>query len=384
MQMKLVFISNTFGHYQIPLCQRWNALCEFHFITTKPMSEATKKLGFTDWAEIYPYVINAWESDAARQRAAELCLEADVVVAGACDESYIKPRIKENKLTFRFTERIFKKGRKSLLKPKNFSVIYHQHIANRKKNYYILCTGADAASDFRFIGMPKEKLLRWGYFPEVPALDMEQVLNWRGENVIQIVWVGRLVELKHPDRAISAARYLKEKGVRFEMKLIGMGPLEEKLRMQIKNDQLEDCVFLTGSMPAEKVREVMKASHIFLLNSDKREGWGAVVSEAMGCGCAAVISDEAGAARVLIRNGENGVFYPCNDEKALQEALYRVASDKAFRERISRNAYTLMREVWNGTTAAERLCRFSEKLLAGALPEQPTNGPMSPACEAQR
>ena len=50
--MKLIFISNTFGHYQIPLCQRWNELCDFHFITTKPMSEATKKLGFTDWAEI--------------------------------------------------------------------------------------------------------------------------------------------------------------------------------------------------------------------------------------------------------------------------------------------------------------------------------------------
>lgn len=384
MQMKLIFISNTFGHYQIPLCQRWNELCDFHFITTKPMSEATKKLGFTDWAEIYPYVINAWENDTARQCAIELCTEADVVVAGACDESYLEPRLKENKLTFRFTERIFKKGKKSLLKPKNFSAIYRQHIANRKKNYYILCTGADAASDFRFIGMPKEKLLRWGYFPEVPELDITQVLKQRGDSVIQIVWVGRLVELKHPGRALSAAKYLKDNGVRFEMKLIGMGPLEEKLRTQIKAEHLEDCVTLTGSMPAEQVREMMRASHIFLLNSDKREGWGAVVSEAMGCGCAAVISDEAGAARVLIRNGENGVYYPCNDEKALNEALYRVATDKNLRERLSCGAYALMREVWNGTTAAERLCRFSEKLLAGEQPVQPTNGPLSPACEEQR
>ena len=382
--MKLIFISNTFGHYQIPLCQRWNELCDFHFITTKPMSEATKKLGFTDWSEIYPYVINAWESDAARQHAIELCTQADVVVAGACEEYYLAPRLKENNLTSHFTERIFKKGKNSLLKPKNFSPFYRQHTANRKKNYYILCTGADAASDFRFVGMPKEKLLRWGYFPEVPELDMEQVLKQRGDDVIQIVWVGRLVELKHPDRALSAAKYLKDNGVRFEMKLIGMGPLEEKLRMQIKDNHIEDCVFLTGSMPSEKVREMMRASHIFLLNSDKREGWGAVVSEAMGSGCAAVISDEAGAARVLICNGENGVYYPCNDGNALNEALYRVAVDKMLRERISRNAYTLMRDEWNGTAAAERLCRFSEQLLAGEHPNQPKNGPLSPACEEQR
>lgn len=382
--MKLVFISNTFGHYQIPLCEEWNRLCDFRFITTKPMSDAQKKLGFTDWAQVYPYVTNAWENEVSRNEALKLCLEADVVVAGACDEFYLKERFGANKLTFRFTERLFKKGKKSLLKPKNFLELFKKHTSNRRKNYYVLCAGADCASDFRFIGMKKEKLLRWGYFPEVPALDMDQVLLDRGDSPVRIVWVGRLVELKHPDRAILAARFLKDKGLNFVMELIGMGPLEEKLRLMIHEQKLEDRVLLLGSLPSQKVREKMQSSHIFLLNSDKREGWGAVVSEAMGSGCAAVVADEAGAARVLIRNGETGIYYPVHNQEALNEALCTMVSDRDLREKVSRGGYELMWEMWNGSNAARRILSFSEAILQNREPPKYTSGPVSYACEEQR
>lgn len=382
--MKLVFISNTFGHYQIPLCEKWNELCdEFRFITTKPMPDSMKKLGFTDWSQVYPYVTNAWENAESEAAAMKQCLDADVVVAGACDEKYLVQRFKANKLTFRFTERIFKKGKRSLLKPSNFRKLYRENTANRKKNYFVLCTGADCAADFRFIGMPKEKLLRWGYFPEVLPMDLDEVLAKRGDEKIRIIWVGRMVELKHPQEAILAAEHMKKLGLSFELKMLGIGPLEKELHTMVEEKHLSDCVLLPGSVPSEQVRQEMLNSHIFLMNSDKREGWGAVVSEAMGSGCAVVISDEAGAARVLVQQNETGIYYPCRDQQALNEALSRMVSDHALRHKASGKAYQQMCELWNGNVAAERVLSFSRQILSGQKPEYYPNGPMSAACEEQ-
>ena len=128
----------------------------------------------------------------------------------------------------------------------------------------------------------------------------------------------------------------------------------------------------------------MQSSHIFLLNSDKREGWGAVVSEAMGSGCAAVVADEAGAARVLIRNGETGIYYPVHNQEALNEALCTMVSDRDLREKVSRGGYELMWEMWNGSNAARRILSFSEAILQNREPPKHTSGPVSYACEEQR
>lgn len=383
--MKFVFISNTFGHYQIPLCTAWNEMCdEFNFITTKPMSDSMKKLGFTDWSVHYPYVINAWETPDKEQQAIQKCIDADVVVAGACDERYISPRLKKNKLTFRFTERILKKGYSSLLKPKNIRLLYTQHTSNRNKKYYILCTGADAAKDFRTIGMPDNKLLRWGYFPAVLDLDIQKVLAERGDEKIRIIWVGRMVELKHPHHVINAAEYLKQKELPFEITMLGIGPLENELHEIVNKKGLSECVLLPGSVPSDRVREEMKRSHIFLITSDKREGWGAVVSEAMGSGCAVVASDEAGASRVLIRQNETGIYYPCGNQNALNSALETMIRDRSLRHKISLNAYCQMQKYWNGKEAAKRLFKFASQELSGKTPEVYPFGPMSAATKEQK
>lgn len=374
---KLVFLSNTFGHYQIPLCSTWNDLCDFTFVTTKPMPEQMKRLGFTDWSKVYPYVLNAWESEESRNKAMALCEQADIVIAGACDELYLKKRLSENKLTFRFTERLFKKGKISLLKPKNFKTLYEKHISNRKKNYYVLCTGADAPKDFRFLGLPKDRLLKWGYFPAVPDIDVDALLKARRERTLQIIWVGRFVALKKPEMAIRAAAYLKEQGIPFAMQMLGIGPLEDEMRSLVRSLGLQECVSLPGSKPAEEVITCMEQSDIFMMNSDKQEGWGAVISEAMGSGCACVVSDEAGAARVLVKQDETGIYYPCRDQEKLNRALYRVATDTALREKLSRNAYAQMKALWNGAVAAERLLRFSEELLENGSAKAYPNGPVS-------
>ena len=65
------------------------------------------------------------------------------------------------------------------------------------------------------------------------------------ENVL--LSVGRLSEQKGFDMAISAASKLKKQQINFKWFIIGSGPLESKLKDQIKKEKVEDYVVLIGT-----------------------------------------------------------------------------------------------------------------------------------------
>ena len=126
--MKVVFITSTFDHYHLPMCNEGYKQLggDFVFIATKPMPDSMKKLGFTDFTKVCPYVLEAYESEENQKKAQELCNDADMVIIGAASSVYVKERLDSDKLTFRFSERIFKKGYKSLLKPSNAIKLYRE------------------------------------------------------------------------------------------------------------------------------------------------------------------------------------------------------------------------------------------------------------------
>lgn len=79
-----------------------------------------------------------------------------------------------------------------------------------------------------------------------------------------------------------------------------------------------DCVSLIGNMPNDEILALMQKSHIFIFTSDRNEGWGAVLNEAMSNGCAVVASNMIGAAPYLIKQGENGYIFKSGDVRSYQ------------------------------------------------------------------
>ena len=134
----------------------------------------------------------------------------------------------------------------------------------------------------------------------------------------------------------------------------------------------------------------MEESEIYLVTSDRKEGWGAVVNEAMNSGCAVVADHMIGAAPWMIRQRENGILYHDGCEQQLQEYVAELLQDPAECRRLGEAAQQTVRTEWNARTAAERLVRLSREMgfLGGAddqcLPVPPvpalwTDGPCSPA-----
>ena len=392
--MTLTFISNYINHHQKPLSDcLYEKLGEnYRFVQTEPMAQERKDMGWEAGGAEIPYLVRAYE---APQDAERLLMESDVVIFGGCeDEERIIPRLLARKLTFRYSERIYKDGQWKFITPRGLKQKYHDHTRFRKAPVYLLCAGAYVASDFSLVRAYPGKMLRWGYFPEfIPYPDddchAQRLKRQDTQDVPVILWAGRFLELKHPEYALRLAADLRAKGIRFELRIVGGGDLEPSLKQEAENQKLTDCVHFLGYLKPEQVRTQMEQADIYLFTSDYKEGWGAVLNEAMNSGCAVVANRGLGAAPYLIKDGVNGFLYKNEDYQSFKNCVCRLLEDRKLCLETGKRAYETIRDSWNPDIAAGRLLRLIEKmtahmdegkgvpkLLEMALPEE---GPLSVA-----
>ena len=108
--MKVVIVSNYFNHHQKPVSDElYNGTkSEFRFIATEKMDEERINLGWK--MNSFPkYVIEVTDK-ASELESIDIINKADIVIWGDAPLRFLKKRLKMGKLTFRNTERIFKKG----------------------------------------------------------------------------------------------------------------------------------------------------------------------------------------------------------------------------------------------------------------------------------
>lgn len=375
--MRVTFVSNYFNHHQKPLSDSLYRLTKgnYTFVSTVPMREERKKLGYLPPQA--DYELRAYESESAKKEALRLIDESDVVITGSADYSYIKQRIQDGKLLFKYGERPLRNGIEPL---KYFPrLIKWNREYPRSAPIYLLASSAYAAYDYAKLGMFKDKTYRWAYYTDTVRYDdVDGLISAKRKN--SLLWVARFLELKHPDHAIEVVRRLRDIGIGCNLSFIGIGPIEEQMRSEVERQGLNDRITFLAAMSPEQVRAHMEQAEILLFTSDKREGWGAVVNEAMNSGCAVVGSHEAGAVPMLIDDGVNGMIYQSGDVNMLFEKTRYLLEHPAERREMGHRAYQTMTRLWNAEIAAGRFIELSRKILSGEkAPELYTEGPCSKA-----
>jgi len=132
--------------------------------------------------------------------------------------------------------------------------------------------------------------------------------------------IGRLVKEKNYETFINAAARIKNDNAIFI--IIGAGPEQKSLAVQIKKRRLTDRFFLVGAIPDSA--RYLKAFEMFVLSSIK-EGLPYTIIEAMGAGVP-IVATAAGGLNEILKN--RGYLIPLRRADKMAVIIEKILRDK--------------------------------------------------------
>lgn len=135
------------------------------------------------------------------------------------------------------------------------------------------------------------------------------------ENDIVFGMVGRLAYPKDPCMFLWAAKEVSQKFSQARFFLIGGGPLIQECQNFIKENKLENKIFLLGEKNPEETRELLLGFDVFTLTS-KFEGLPITIIEAMFASLP-IIATDVGGLRELVQEEKNGFLVDSNNQNEL-------------------------------------------------------------------
>jgi glycosyltransferase involved in cell wall biosynthesis len=159
----------------------------------------------------------------------------------------------------------------------------------------------------------------------------------KAEAVKLILCVARFTHQKGLDVFLKACKILKEKGIGFQAKIVGEGPLKNFLQQQILTLNLEDRVFLLDIMLQRELNLLYAESYLCVLSS-LEEGFGLVLVEAQLCK-RPVVGARSGGITDIISDGKSGLLVPPKDHVGLAEAMERILTDEELASRLAEGGY---------------------------------------------
>jgi len=364
--MKVTFFSNFLNHHQSPFCDAMYSKLgdDFTFVSTERMPQSFIQNGYPDCTD-YIYNLKSYNDKVSFNKALQLGIDSDIVITGAASDIFIHERIKQNKYTFRYSERILRIFIGQLLNPRFLRSLLLNHTIYRRKNLYMLCASAYSANDFNLIFAYPKKKYKWGYFTKVEEIDIKQIISQKPVERIELLWTARFIPLKHPELAVQLCYELKKKGYRFHLNMIGTGEMLNPIKNLIVKMNLQNCIDIISGIPNAEVHNYMEKANIFLFTSNRREGWGAVLNEAMSKGCAVIASNAIGAVPFLINHQKNGLIYKSGSLKSILHQTENLIKNMTFRNMLGINAYYTLRNEWSPEKAASNFLKLAESFLDG-------------------
>jgi glycosyltransferase involved in cell wall biosynthesis len=179
-------------------------------------------------------------------------------------------------------------------------------------------------------------------------------------NRLNVVFAGRLEEVKAPLDAIAAAALLPTQS-QLHLYMLGTGPLEERVKAAAGAPEVAHRVSVLGFR--KDARNFIAHADIVILPS-RHEGLPFTAIEALGFGVPLVASAVGGLGEVL-RHRETAILVDPGDPAHLTAALWELETDHDLLARLSVNGMRLQREAFSSDVMVERhLDLYMETLAA--------------------
>jgi glycosyltransferase involved in cell wall biosynthesis len=174
-----------------------------------------------------------------------------------------------------------------------------------------------------------------------------------------ILSVGQLQERKGLGYLVEACRILRDRGIQFECRIIGEGPMRPALEDRIRQLGLENFVRLLGALPHEEVIAQYQQATVFTLpavlgKDGDRDGIPNVILEALSMELPVVSTLHSGIPEV-VEEGINGLLVPPEDAAALASALERLICNPQMRSAFGKAGRAIVADRFNPEKNVRRL-----------------------------
>jgi colanic acid/amylovoran biosynthesis glycosyltransferase len=180
-------------------------------------------------------------------------------------------------------------------------------------------------------------------------------------DTFNILFCGRLIELKGPEIAISITEALLKKGYKqVQLHMVGDGPLYQHLKNVISEKQLSQSIVLNGLLTQDKIKDKLEHSHVLImpgikdLETGQEEAQGLVIQEAQAMGLPVVVSDVGGMKYGLLPN-ESGFVVKANDVQAFVNCIEKLILDKTLGESMGEKGTQFVKQHYDISILTKRL-----------------------------
>lgn len=188
----------------------------------------------------------------------------------------------------------------------------------------------------------KEKFVRIYNFLDFDRINRmkydDSGLSEKEKNMLKEKYCVSVARLDYPkdfDTLIEAFKILKEDGVKEKLYIVGEGEQRERLEQKIEELNLKDTVFLIGKKINPYIW-IEKAD--MFLHSSKREGFPAVLLEALCCNKMIISSDCMTGPKEVLENGKNGELFEVGNVEELVRYIKKYYENPELKNKFIENS----------------------------------------------
>ncbi|WP_181391675.1 glycosyltransferase family 4 protein [Methanospirillum lacunae] len=199
--------------------------------------------------------------------------------------------------------------------------------------------------------------------PPIPSLKTRQINRKKNLNIL---FVGRLIELKGVDILIKAFVHILEKKPIAKLIIIGDGPEFQSLKQYSHNFSISHAVKFTGRLSKDELYDYYKIADLLVLPSrivnGQCEGLGVVLLEAMAAGIPVIGSNIGGIPDIII-DKVNGLLVPQGEPHVLAEAVIQVLENPKLAEKFKKAGLETVNERFSWDIISAQFVDIYKKVL---------------------
>lgn len=169
---------------------------------------------------------------------------------------------------------------------------------------FILAIGNKGRWCFEKTGFSKKKIFDWGYFTETATIPISDNLN----NLPSLIYIGTLNKSKGILPLLSIIK--KNEQVFSYFKIIGDGEYRTIIEDFVSKNPHKYTYH--KNIPNSEIYKYLSNSDVCILPSIGKDGWGAVINEALMCGTPVITSDYCGGSALI--NGKRGKVFTIKED----------------------------------------------------------------------